>query len=321
MEKTRKNTSHRKPQTRYSKGVRLLGCFCVFLSAFCFYLATVVVRWSEGVVAIDPAYFVFARFLLGFAVVVASMAAMRTPLKPVRYHLLFGRMIANCVAVFCFFKAVSATTAAEANILNMTYPLFIAVISWFLLPDQRDVRAIGMVAVAFAGIWLILSPSGMKIDVRSFWGLASGVTASAAILYLNVSRRYHDTQTILFFMFGPGAALIYVCFHDKIFVPDATELLYLLLCASSGIAGQYLLTLGFRYVTAVEGSIVSSTRILLAAVLGPFLAGEPALGISGWVGAILIFGANIFLAFHSSGPRRDDKGGNSKDAAKDRLPV
>ena len=281
MEKQLEHPTQKKSQTRYSKGVRLLGCFCVFLSAFCFYLATVVVRWSEGVVEIDPAYFVFARFLLGFAVVVASMAAMGTPLAPVRYHLLFGRMIANCVAVFCFFKAVSATTAAEANILNMTYPLFIAVFSWFLFPDQRDLRAIAMVAVAFAGVWLILSPSGMRTDAKSFWGLASGITASAAILYLNVSRRYHDTQTILFFMFGPGAALIYICFHDKIFVPDATELLYLLLCASSGIAGQYLLTLGFRYVTAVEGSIVSSTRILLAALLGPFLAGEPAWGFPG----------------------------------------
>ncbi|MCP3954481.1 MAG: EamA/RhaT family transporter, partial [Desulfobacterales bacterium] len=66
--------------------------------------------------------------------------------------------------------------------------------------------------------------------------------------------------------------------------------------AAFGIAGQYLLTLGFRYVTAVEGGIISSTRILLAALLGPILVAEPALTIAGWLGALLIFGANVVLA-------------------------
>ncbi len=69
-------------------------------------------------------------------------------------------------------------------------------------------------------------------------------------------------------------------------------------CSAAGIAGQYLLTFGFRYVTALEGSIISSSRILLAAFLGPLVAAEPALGWSGWCGALLIFLANIGLALH-----------------------
>ena len=56
------------------------------------------------------------------------------------------------------------------------------------------------------------------------------------------------------------------------------------------------MTLGFRYVTAVEGSIISSMRILLAALLGPLVAGEPSLAAAGWVGAILLFCANATLA-------------------------
>ncbi len=275
--------------------VRVLGCLCVFGSAFCFYLATVIIRWSQASVKIDPAFFVFARFLLGFVVVTVSMMIMGTHLKPVRYHLLFGRTIANCIAVFCFFKAVSLTTVAEANILNMTYPLFIAVLSWFFFRDQRDAAAMILVVVAFAGVWLVLSPTGIGLNKNNLWGLASGITASAAILYLNASRKYHDTQTILFFMFGPGAAVMGLFFYKHFFIPNGTEMFYLLLCAAAGISGQYLLTLGFRYVTAVEGSIISSTRILLAALMGSFLVGEAPLEISGWIGALLIFGANVYL--------------------------
>jgi drug/metabolite transporter (DMT)-like permease len=193
----------------------------------------------------------------------------RKPLKPRRYDLLIGRTVFNCIAVYCFYRAVTATSVAEANILNMTYPIFLAVASWFVLKEQRDFIAIGMVGVAFTGIWLILSPGRISPNLQNLWGLTSGITASLAILYLNMSRQYHDTETILFYMFGLGSILIFGLFYDRIFWPGLLEFKYLFLCAAFGVGGQYLLTIGFRYVTAVEGSILSSLRILIAAVLGP----------------------------------------------------
>jgi len=279
---------------------RLGGSVAVFASVFCFYLSTVVIRWSRAEVSIDPAYFAFARFLLGFLVVCGIMGYRRQPIRPRSYHLLIGRTLANCVAVYCFYMAVKHTSVAEANILNMTYPVFVAVISWITLRQQRDPVALVMVGIAFTGVWLILSPGGMTFQTNSLWGLASGLSASVAIVYLNVSRRYHDVNTVLFFMFGLGAVIMFAGFHSRFFWPDQTALFYLILCAASGIAGQFLLTLGFRYVTAVEGSIISSTRILLAALLGPVLTGDPALGTPGWMGALLLFAANAVLAWRKA---------------------
>ncbi len=137
---------------------RLLGGLAVFISAFCFYLSTVAIRWSQAEVVIDPSYFAFSRFLLGFLTVCAVMAYRRQAPRPRSYHLLVGRTLSNCVAVYCFYMAVKFTSVAEANILNMTYPIFVALFSWFLLLWQRDPVALAMVAVAFAGIWLILAP-------------------------------------------------------------------------------------------------------------------------------------------------------------------
>ena len=279
---------------------RLLGGWAVFVSAFCFYLSTVVIRWSQAEVAIAPSYFVFARFLLGFVVVCAIMAYRRQPPRPRSYHLLVGRTVCNCVAVYCFYMAVKFTSVAEANILNMTYPVFVALIAWVMLRDQRDPVALVMVAVAFAGIWLILAPGKIDFKTANLWGLASGLSASVSMTYLTVSRQYHDTNTVLFFMFGLGALLIFAVFHGDFFWPDSQELYYLGFCAVTGVAGQFLITLGFRYVTAVDGSIISSMRILLAALLGPFVAGEPWIAAAGWVGALLLFGANAVLAVRSS---------------------
>jgi len=280
--------------------LRLVGGWAVFLSAFCFYLSTVVIRWSQAEVSIAPSYFVFARFLLGVLIVCAIMVYRRQRPRPRSYHLLLGRTVCNCVAVYCFYTAVELTTVAEANILNMTYPIFVALTSWAVLRRQHDLVTLVMVAVALAGIWLILAPGMFDFKLVNLWALASGFTTALAMIYLNVSRQYHDTNTILFFMFGPGALVIFAIFQENFFWPNSLEVYYLGLCAVTGVAGQFLLTIGFRYVSAVDGSIISSMRILLAALLGPFVAGDPALNSTGWLGALLLFGANAVLAIRRS---------------------
>lgn len=277
-----------------------LGWLAVFGSAFCFYLATLIIRWAGPHVQIETSYFTFSRFLMGFMVVCCTMLITRSRPKPRKYRHLLGRTLANTVAVFCFYKAVEVGTLAEANILNMTYPLFVALFSWFMLREQRDAGALAVVGVAFIGIWLILSPGDIEIKWENLWGLSSGVMASWAMISLNLARRHNDSQTILFVMFGLGALIIFVLYRDAIFWPNRIEFLFLLGCSAAGVLGQYLLTYGFLFVTAVEGSIISSSRIIMAALLGPLLVGDPPLTIAGWCGALLIFGANSVLALRKS---------------------
>ena len=277
-----------------------IGWLAVFGSAFFFYLATIIIRWADSYVEISSAYFVFSRFLLGLIVVSITMAFQGQRLKPKRYHFLIGRTIANTFGVFCFYKAVEVGSVAEANILNMTYPLFVTIFSWFFLKKQRDYTSLIIVCIAFAGVWMILSPGEIKVKWENIWGLCSGITAAAAIIYLNISRQYHDSQTILFFMFGLGTLLILLLFPESIFWPNYKELFFLLSCSVVGVLGQYLLTYGFLFVTAVDGSIVSSSRILMAALLGPLLVADPPLTVGGWWGALLIFMANAVLALRNS---------------------
>jgi drug/metabolite transporter (DMT)-like permease len=203
--------------------------------------------------------------------------------------------VGNTLAVFCFYQAVTVTTVANANILNMTYPIFVAMIAWFFMPKQRDGVALATVPVAFIGIWLIVAPSGVDWNWNNGWGLASGITASFAIIFLNLCRKHNSTEITLFYMFGLGAVLVWVLFHEKIHIPDAKQSYYLLICSLFGVGGQYLLTYGFRYVTAIEGSVITSMRILLAAVLGPLMVADPSLATSEWIGALLIFMANVVL--------------------------
>ncbi len=275
---------------------RLLGGLAVLGSAVCFYLATAIIHWGQNTVQIETALYTFARFVLGFVVVSTSLLVGGR--LPHCNHLpyILGRMLTNTIAVYCFYKAVEVGSVAEANILNMTYPLFVALFSWFLLPGQRSRFALGVVAFASVGIWLILAPAMTSLHLKDFWGLLSGFFAGFAIIYLNLSRRHDDSQTILWYMFGLGALLMLPLVYGQLRLPTSTELFFLLSCSLAGVAGQYLLTYGFLYVTAVEGAVVSSSRILIAALLGPLLVADPPLGWSGYLGALIIFGADIALA-------------------------
>lgn len=280
--------------------VQVGGWLAVFCSAFCFYLATVTIRWAEAYVVIETPFFVFSRFFMGFCVVCVTMLLSRRRLRPRRYDLLLVRTVTNTIAVFCFYKAVEVGSLAEANILNMTYPLFVALFAWFFIKEQRDAFVLLVVAIAFMGIWLILAPDEIGMKWENIWGLCSGISASLAMVSLNLSRKYHDSQTILFYMFGLGSLLIFAIFNEAIFWPDRYELFFLFTCSAVGVLGQYLLTYGFLFVTAVEGSIISSSRIIIAALSGPLLVGDPALTLSGWCGALLIFAANSILAYRKS---------------------
>ena len=244
----------------------------------------------------DPSFYVLTRLLLGFVVVMSLLMFQRRSPRPRSYRLLVGRAVANSVAVYCFYQAVRVTTVSHANILNMTYPIFVALISWGFLPEQRDGRMLLALFIAFTGIVLILYPGEMAFNRNQFWGIASGISAALAIVCLNLSRKVHDSETVLFYMFGLGSLMIYAGFRDRMVIQQAREVVYLFACGAFGIAGQYLITIGFRYISAVEGSILSSTRSLMAAFIGPLIAIDPALTARGWVGALLIFVANVYLA-------------------------
>ncbi len=284
----------------HAKSKQILGCVLIFCAAAFFYFSTATIRWANQHVALDPAFFVFVRLLAGFAVVNIMLMAKRQAVHARRYDLLAGRAIANTISVYCFYMAVSKTTLAEANILNMTSPVFVALFSWMILKNQRDAWMTAGAAAAVVGIWLILARGPLALNWTHLWGLASGISAAWAIIFLNMSRRYHSTQTVLFYLFGLGAIFTYAVFPAAIFWPNPSEAYYLILCSGLAIAGQYCITFGHRYVTSVEGATLSSSRILMAATLGPFIAGDPALLWQGWIGAAIIMGVNILLALRKA---------------------
>ena len=282
---------------------RSLGRIMVLLSAFLFYFTTVLIRWGGEVTDLSTADFTFARFL-GGAVLVSPLFLYLRGFKGLRVnkvHFIVGRAIFNLGAVGCLYKCIETRTLAEGNILNLSYCIIVPLISLFIY-KMRDFRTLILSAFSFTGIALVVNsaqPGGLffsGVSTGTLWGCASGVSASLSIFSLKWSRDHNDTLTVLFYMFLIALVVSTLVFWQDLIWPDRKAFCYLAFATIAGILGQFALTLGYGYVSAAQGSVLGTTRILIAACLGSFITNDAALHISGLLGATIVFAVNYLIA-------------------------
>ena len=70
---------------------------------------------------------------------------------------------------------------------------------------------------------------------------------------------------------------------------------YVIVSGLCGILGQAALTYGYRYTTAVQGSVISSSRMIIALVVGIFFWLQPVFW-QNLLGAGFIMAANVMLS-------------------------
>ena len=197
------------------------------------------------------------------------------------------------VSLLAMYKAAELTTAMEANVLNSSYPVFIALILFVWKPSSRDYKGYLLSLVAVAGIFLMMGGEVHLDAAGDFWGVSSAALSALAIISLGLARRGNDTNMVLFFMFLTGTVTLAITGHERLMIPNGDQASYLIGSAILGVIAQYLLTVGARFVTPVENGVLSSVRILFAVLIGEFILGEKVLTPAEWCGALMIFGANI----------------------------
>lgn len=188
----------------------------------------------------------------------------------------------------------------SANILNMTYPVFVALLSVYFLDEKADIATwLGVVLSVAGAIFVSINGNIWKISGGDIFSLLSAVTAGIAIVALRVIRLTDTTEAALFYNFRLGfwgtlVPIVFFIVHRDI-ENYHSGWIYPLLSGITGILGQVALTWGFKYITAVQGSILSATRLVFAALLG-WIFFQKEITVFSISGAVLILLANIILA-------------------------
>jgi drug/metabolite transporter (DMT)-like permease len=284
------------------------------MGAFLFAFSTVLIKViSQPPYGLHPLMAALARFAIGFVLTGAWALAARVNLRPNNLGLVVWRGVLNTVAVSLFYCAVQFTTVTNTNLLNLSYPAWIFLASPLVNREKSPWYYGLFLLLTLVGAFLIVVPAATHGDWTRFFtqgfnlgdllALASGIIAAFGISVLREARKHDGTITVIFWLFGIGTLAVLV---PALLVwktpPDALAWACLLGAGLCGYVGQLLITHGYRWVSATQGSLLSSSGILISALLGIAIFAEPLswavaagglcilvslIGVSGWLPEIL----------------------------------
>ena len=207
-----------------------------------------------------------AAFMFG----VTASLALASGVRPTfwRPRKLWVRSLAGSFSLVCNFYALTRLPVADALTLSNTYPLWIVLLTAFLLRQPPTVREILGVASGVLGVVLIQQPHLGGDRFAASVALLSAVATAIAMLGLHRLQDI-DTRAIVahFAAVASLIALAWLAARPEIVtikLLQPTTLLLLLGVALTGTVGQFCLTRAYTLGTPARMSIIGLSQIVFA---------------------------------------------------------
>lgn len=243
------------------------------------------------------------RFLFGGLIALSVFRAQKRPmpdLKSIRFHTMRGLVQLSCAVTFFF--ALMHLPLAVATIIGFTAALMVPFVARVLLRERITMTALVATLVGFGGAALAVMGRPQTGNVSELWELGVASCFLAAFLYalglvlLRMRATHEDATTIAMFTnVVPAIALLPVTF-GLFGVPDWSDIPWFLMFGVFGYATWYLMTLAYARAPAQRLAPLEYSALIWSGLFGSvFFAEYP--GWQTWVGAVIIIGACLIVAF------------------------
>ena len=198
----------------------------------------------------------------------------------------------------CLFAAYMHTTVAIASLCNYMAPLIVILLAPLVLREPLSRKKLPCVAAAFIGIILVSGVLGGETGNLS--GVLMGLGAAAAFVVIVICNRKIDDipaldKSVLQLAISALTILPYVLVknHGIALSLDMRSVLIILMLGVIHTGFAYIL-----YFSAMHNLPVTTFAVLgylepVVSVLCSFFFLHEAMGIAGWIGAVLIIGAAV----------------------------
>ncbi len=183
----------------------------LFGSAVFFGLSAALVRVAANA-GMDAGQVTLVRFSVGLAAIVPVFFLRKGTFAPRRPGLLVARALFGGLAALLYFAAIARIPAGEATLLNNTFPIWAVVLSLFLLDERPTGHLAAALAVASAGVFLVVGGGSVSFHLGTgeLLGIASGLLGGAAVTAIRALRVAATPAPTVFFAFSLGGLAVSV---------------------------------------------------------------------------------------------------------------
>ncbi len=205
------------------------------------------------------------------------------------------RSISGIISLALFFFAVSRIPLADATALVYAAPIFITVLSIFILGETIGFRRWLAVIAGFAGVLLIAQPGSTSWDIGFAAGIASAFTAALVVTWLRrlSSSEKSVTIGIYYNTLGMIVFVTWVIVNESFVLPVGDWPIWGIFGLLCG-AQQWFMTISFRYAEASLLAPFEYLAMVFAAIAGYVFWGEIPI-LTTWLGAIVIAASGLFI--------------------------
>lgn len=260
--------------------------------------------------------FLICRMLLAAPIIAGLSALGFGTLRPKRLRAVAFRSSLIATGMFCYFGALAFMPIAMALGGLFTSPIFVLLITTFILKQRIGPWRILAVAIGFAGILVVLGPSGgdlgwiLALPVLGGMLYASGVVATRALC--DGESNLALLAGIFLFQGVFGLGVIYIillsgvepgsggmAFLTRGWVWPMTDAQpYLLLQAVGSVAGVSLLNRAYQLGDASHVAVFEYTIMIFGPFFAWWLLAVPVTRLQ-MVGIVLIAAAGIIIALRT----------------------
>lgn len=245
---------------------------------------------------LHPFQVVFFRNLFGLLIMLPwLMRAGLRVLATQHMGLYIGRTVLGIFAMLAWFWALTVMPLAEAVSLSFTSPLFIAAGAAVFLGEVVRARRVSATIIGFLGTLIILRPGVETISPAALVTIASAALMAGSALIIKRLSLYDPPDTIVTWMV---VMLTPVSLIPALFVwqtPPPQSWIWLFLLGLSGTIGHMLFTRSFKAADVTAVVPFDFLRLPCTALIG-FLAFGERVDMYTWIGAVVIFGAGVYIA-------------------------
>ncbi len=266
----------------------MLGAIAAFVS--------MAVAGREIQVEMNTFELMLYRSAIGFGLVVAIAAARGTlgSIWRTRHPGLHAtRNLFHYAGQNLWFYAVTAIPLGQLVALEFTNPIWVAVLSPFLLAERLTRARIFAALLGFAGVLVVAQPGASPFGLGHAAALGAGLCFALNTLFTRKIMAFDQVMCVLFWMtLSQGAASLVLSLPGGIPIPSAGILPWIGVVGLSGLGAHYALTSALSFAPAGVVAPMEFLRLPIIAMIGMWMYGEP-LRLAVFAGAALIIAGNL----------------------------